>query len=332
MPPPDPLAVFTRICSDATLAAGWRRVRRNGGGAGGDGETPQAFARDLTGSIRRLSRELREGCYRPGPLRSWVIAKPGGGVRRLAVPPVRDRVAQSAAVIILAPLVESRMSRASFAYRAGLSVEQAAALVTFYRLRGFTWVVDGDIADFFPSILHAPLRARFVEAVDCQRTRDLIALWLAAFSPAGRGLAQGAPLSPLLSNLALADVDRAVDSRKVRLVRYADDFLLMTRTRPEAEAAAARLAELLRPLGLTLNAAKTRIAHLDEGIRFLGYRFERDRILRSEWARSSTRAGPRAASSPCSSGQTLRLTARVTVYRAVSFPSSSGQPRRRIEL
>jgi len=193
----------------------------------------------------------------------------------------RARIALFLAAIALVPILDAAMSPASFAYRAGLSVEQAAALVTFYRLRGFRWVVDGDIADFFPSILHAPLLALLAELVPCRRSRDLVALWLAGFSRACRGLPQGSPLSPLLSNLALAPVDRAIDSKRVRLVRYADDFLLMTRTREQAEAAAARMAALILPLGLKLNRAKTRVANLDEGIRFLGYRFERGRLERA---------------------------------------------------
>jgi len=273
---------FDDIIAEPSLLAGWRRVRRNGGGAGGDGQTPEQFARRLTHHLTLLSHDLRSGAYRAGPLKISRIAKRNGGVRILAIPPIRDRVVQSAAAIVLAPRLEAMMSPASFAYRSGLSVEQAAALVTVYRLRGYCWVVDGDIADFFPSIRHAPLLSMLTDVVTCRRTRDLVARWLTAFSPDGRGLAQGSPLSPLLSNLALSPVDRAIDGKKVRLVRYADDFLLMTRTRDAAEAAAARMAELIRPMGLTLNAAKTRIAHLDEGIRFLGYRFERDRLGRAE--------------------------------------------------
>jgi CRISPR-associated protein Cas1 len=282
-PPSDTSAasVFASIAAEATLKAAWRRVRRNGGGPGGDGQTPWHFARGIERNIARLSRELMTDRYRPGPLRAGYVVKSDGSVRALAVPSLRDRVAQSAAVMVLAPMLDAQMSGASFAYRAGLSVEQAAALVTFYRLRGFAWVVDGDIAEFFPSILHAPLLALLPGAIDCRRTCDLVALWLAGFSPAGRGLPQGSPLSPLLSNLALSPVDRAIDGKRLRLVRYADDFLLMTRTRDESEAAAAQMAALIRPLGLTLNHAKTRIAHLDEGIRFLGYRFERDRLARA---------------------------------------------------
>ena len=122
----------------------------------------------------------------------------------------------------------------------------------------------------------------FTSAIECRLTISLVRLWLNGFGRNGRGLPQGSPLSPLLSNLALSPVDRAIDGKTVRLVRYADDFLLMTRKRPQAEAAALRLAGLLEPLGLVLNSEKTRVASLDEGIKFLGYWFKRDRLKRVE--------------------------------------------------
>jgi CRISPR-associated protein Cas1 len=278
---PSVLPVFVRIAAEPALLAGWRRVRRNRGGPGGDGQTPWQFAQRLEANVCRLARELAGGCYRPGPLRVSAITKPDGTTRTLAVPSVRDRVAQSSAALALAPIIDAGMSPASFAYRPGLSIEQAAALVTVYRLRGFRWVVDGDIAEFFASILHAPLLDLLEQIVGCRRTRALVALWLDGFSRTGRGLPQGSPLSPLLSNLVLSPVDRLIDGKRVRLVRYADDFLLMTRTREEAEAAAERIAHLIAPLGLALNRDKTRIAHLDEGIRFLGFCFERDRLARA---------------------------------------------------
>jgi len=283
--PPDRPALsplFARIVNEQALLAGWRRVKRNRGGAGGDGQEPRHFARDLKRNIARLARDLAGGSYRPGPLRSWPIAKRDGGVRMLAVPTIRDRVAQTSTAMALAPMLDQLMSPASFAYRAGLSVEQAVALITMYRLRGFRWVVDGDIADFFSSIRHEPLLALLAQMVPCRPTCALIAQWLVGFSPNGRGLAQGSPLSPLLSNLAVSPVDRLIEGKRVRLVRYADDFLLLTRTRAEAEAAAATMSAMIRPLGLTLNPRKTRIAHLDEGIRFLGYTFMRDSLTRTE--------------------------------------------------
>ena len=139
--PLDPMALppIARIAGEPALRAGWRRVRKNRGGPGGDGQTPWQFARALDRNLARLGREIADGSYRPGPLRTGAIAKPDGGMRPLAVPSVRDRVAQAAAVSVLAPILDRAMSPASFAYRAGLSVEQAAALVTFYRLRGFRW-------------------------------------------------------------------------------------------------------------------------------------------------------------------------------------------------
>lgn len=192
---------------------------------------------------------------------------------------MRDRVAQAATAHVFDEVFDSAMAPSSFAYRRGLSVEHAAGLVTVYRLRGFLHVVDGDIADFFDNVPHKAILQALTRA-GCAKTRRLVALWLSGFGPKGRGLAQGSPLSPLLANLVLSPIDRAIETKKVRLVRYADDFLLMARQRAEAEKAAARMAELLHQLGLSLNSEKTRIATLTEGVQFLGLQFKGASVVR----------------------------------------------------
>lgn len=272
-------STFERIAHPDTLRKAWRRVKRNGGGAGGDGQTIKDFARGLDERLACLGRELINDRYRPGPMRRYLIPKPNGKRRKLTVPCVRDRIAQAAAAHVLDAIFDSSMTPSSFAYRRGLSVEHAAGLVTVYRLRGFVHVVDGDIANFFDNAPHdAVLEA--LAAASCARTRRLVALWLAGFGAKGRSLAQGSPLSPLLANLVLSPVDRAIETKKVKLVRYADDFLLMARRHADAERAALRMAELLRPLGLSLNADRTRVATLAEGLRFLGLRFEGASVAR----------------------------------------------------
>ncbi len=278
-------AAFWQMTSRPALADACRRVRRNRSGAGGDGETPEAFAADLAESIGRLSRELREGSYRPGPLTRYPIAKPDGRARWLAVPSFRDRVAQSAAAGVLSAVAEPHFSPASFAYRPGRSVEHAAGMVTTWRLRGFVHVVDGDIADFFDSVRHDVVIDR-LRAIAGYRTRRLVGLWLRGFGArrsvfTRRGLAQGSPLSPLLANLVLDPIDHLMDGRRVKFVRYADDFLLMARTPDAAEAARARLEHELAAIGLALHAGKTRLARLDDGVDFLGLRFQDAGIVRA---------------------------------------------------
>lgn len=262
-----------------SLRTAWKRVRRNGGGPGADQETIERFLQGIDERLSTLTQELTSGRYRPGPLLRYRIPKTNGKWRKLSVPCVRDRVVQAAAAQVLDAIFDSGMAPSSFAYRRGLSVEHAAGLVTMYRLRGFVHVVDGDIADFFDNAPHGAVFGTLRGTV-CPKTLRVVALWLSGFGAKGRGLAQGSPLSPLLANLVLSPVDRAIETKKVKLVRYADDFLLMARRHSDAEKAAAHMAELLRPLGLSLNADKTRIATLTEGVRFLGLRFRGASVVR----------------------------------------------------
>lgn len=287
----DPADLFARMTAPEALREGFARIRRNRSGPGGDGETPEAFARDLDGNIARLCAELRDGRYRPGPLTRYPIPKPDGRKRWLAVPSLRDRIAQGAAAEVLGAHLDGGFSDASFAYRPGRSVEHAAGRVTTWRLKGFVHVVDGDIADFFDSVPHRVVIDRLRRRVPFA-VRRLVGLWLASFGQrrwfrARRGLAQGSPLSPVLANLVLDPIDHALESRRVKLVRYADDFLLMARTAEAAAAARARMEAELKAIGLSLHAGKTRLARLDDGIAFLGLTFTADTVSRETGGREA---------------------------------------------
>jgi len=264
--------IFARIARPETLRRAWHGVRRRGGGPGGDGVTIEAYARDLDRRLSRLARLLLDGRYRPGPMRRFTVPKRTGGVRRIAVPCIADRVVQTAVVRELQPCLEPRLGDASFAYRRGLSVEHAIARLLVYRLWGHPWLLEADILRCFDSIPHDRLLKELPEWIGCARTRDLIRGWLHAFSRRGRGIPQGAPVSPLLLNLYLDPVDRAVARRRARLVRYADDLVVACRRREEAEKARERLQQALAVRGLLLAPEKTRITHVAEGIDFLGYR------------------------------------------------------------
>lgn len=272
------IAPLAAIARREVLAAAFARVARGGGAAGGDGVTVARFALDAGRYLAELAEDLRAGCYRPGRHRRHGIPKANGGTRVLSVPCVRDRIVQSALAQALDRAFDATMDPASFAYRRGLSVQHAAAEVLLHRLRGHVWVVDGDIENFFDSVPHDRLIAMLDTLGVCPRSIALVRLWLHAHAPHGAGLAQGSPLSPVLSNLYLSPFDRAARTRRTRLVRYADDFLLMARSLAEAERARDRARKALAALGLTLNPAKTRIAHLDDGIVFLGLAIKGERI------------------------------------------------------
>ncbi len=264
--------IFETVASEDNLRAAWRQVRRNKGMAGGDGVTIEQFAVRLEDNLRALREAVLTGCYLPGPLLRLPIRKKAGGMRILAIPSLVDRIMQTSVVMVLNKEIDGRLSEASYAYRPNRSAAQAVAQALTYQLWGYEWVLDGDIEAYFDSIRHGVLQTDIKRFVPCRRTRDLIALWLHRFSPSGIGIPQGAPISPLLANLYLDPVDRAVHGRRTRLVRYADDFLVLTTRQARAMRAWKQMETLLAGRGLRLNAEKTRVRHIAKGrIIFLGH-------------------------------------------------------------
>ncbi|MFP5516980.1 MAG: CRISPR-associated endonuclease Cas1 [Alphaproteobacteria bacterium] len=272
--------LFDRMSSLELLEQGWLKVWRNAGAAGGDGMSVRDFADDSAIRLLRLQRDLRAGTYVPGPVRSVPVPKRSGGVRVLAIPCVTDRVAQTAAALVLSPRLDADMSDASFGYRPGRGVRHAVDRIALHRRAGYLWVVDGDIERYFDSVPHGRLLDRLERSVDDPLVLDLVSLWLESFSPNGLGLPQGAPVSPLLSNLYLDDVDDRIAGDGVRLVRFADDFVLMCRSETAAEAARDHVRALLAEQGLRLNPDKTRIVPFEQGFRFLGHLFVRSLVLK----------------------------------------------------
>ena len=280
------MRMFDAATSVPALTEAWIKTLRKGGGPGGDGETIERFARQAEFRIARLAHELQADLYRPGPLRRVSVPKRSGeGMRVLSIPCVVDRIAQRATAAVLSAALEPQFSDASFGYRPGRSVGQAVARVDALRRQGFTWVVDADIKAFFDTVPHAPLCARLEAGGIDPQLVDLIELWLEGFSAEGTGLAQGSPISPALANLHLDALDDSFGPRgAVRIVRFADDFVLLTRCRPGAEAALVKAQERLAAGGLRLNLAKTRIVPYDQALRFLGHLFLRGMVMPSDEA------------------------------------------------
>lgn len=286
-----PASLLQKALSHSQLAAAWERVAANGGAPGVDGVTVEAFARQRAIHLRALPRAVLGGRYRASPLRECLIPKaspePGlsaPAMRRLAIPTVADRVLQTAVAMALTPALEREFADTSFAYRKGRSVQQATARVGQLRDQGFVWVVDADIEAFFDSIPHAPLLQALSPFVGGDaRVLSLVGQWLAAplLTVAGRllprhqGAPQGSPLSPLLSNLYLDMLDDALIDADHRLVRFADDFVILCRKRVDAEDALELTQEVLQSLSLRLNSDKTRIVDFNQGFKFLGVNFVR---------------------------------------------------------
>lgn len=280
-----PVPLIELALDPGNLFTAWEKVRKNAGMPGVDGQGIDDFAHNVFGRLLTLKHQVERKEYRPLPLRALSIPKPDGSERRLAVPAVRDRILQTAVARILAPLCDKHLEESSYAYRAGRSVPMALARVAHYRDQGYQWVVDADIHTFFDEIDHALLLAKLRRTVADHSLLPLIELWLAAtLQPHDggqprlltRGVPQGSPLSPLLSNLYLDDFDEAMLERNLRLVRFADDFLILCRDREAARQALELTEAVVDALRLRLKPEKTRVTHFDEGFSFLGVDFIRN--------------------------------------------------------
>jgi len=273
--------VFEAICRAEELQRAWAKVWSNAGAAGGDNVTVERFFRDAQARIRRLIRSLRDGSYRPGPVRRVLIPKPSGkGLRPLSIPCIADRVVQTAVAEHLTPLLDEEFEPSSFGYRPGRSVEQAVAQIAAARAEGFGWVVDADIERYFETIPHDRLMERWHQSVSRGPLTELIWTWITHAAPDGRGLGQGSPLSPLLANLYLDRVDEQLHGKGARLVRFADDFVVLCRSEGAAEQAMDRAERLLAEAGLALNREKSRVVDFDRGFRFLGHLFVRSMTMK----------------------------------------------------
>lgn len=290
MPNVDPDAnLFLAATRLDRLETAWQRVQSNAGCAGADGMTTAMFAPRAANRLLGLQRRLHDGTYRPQPLRLFEIPKSDGSFRQLAVPAVIDRIAQTAVTSVLNDVIDPALEEVSFAYRPGRSVAQAVAAIGRYRDQGFQWVLEGDVEKFFDRIPHEPLVRRVEEMLapydGHELLVDLIELWLESgalsLRSPGVGIAQGSPLSPLLSNFYLDTVDEhfVQQHAKLRLVRFADDFVVLARDQAKAAGALDAMREILAAHGLGLNPDKTRICSFDHGFRFLGHLFVRSMIV-----------------------------------------------------
>ena len=265
----------------------WEHVSENAGCAGADGVSVRQFQSALRENLRFLQADIRSGAYRPWPLLRIEVAKRDGGARTLTIPPVRDRVAQTSVHLVLQPVFEAEFESCSFGYRPGVSVRDAVVRIREYHEQGYRWVVDADIAQFFDSIDHARLLARVARIVGDRDVLRLLQSWMRAvvwdgnaLSSIVRGVPQGVVTSPSLANLFLDDLDESLCAQGFKLVRYADDFIVLCRTRADAERALEVTDDLVAALDLELNEAKTAIRSFDTGFTFLGVTFEGSRAMR----------------------------------------------------
>ena len=282
--------LFEKITSVETLRQGWDKVRKNNGMEGVDHQTCYMFGLKADEHLKQLRNELIECTYEALPLLRLDIPKPGSKKKRmLLIPAVRDRVVQSSTAIVLQPIFEKELENCTFAYRPGLSYLDAIETLRQLREEGYRWVVDADISAYFDNVDHALLFERFRELVPDPDVEALIRQWVRADMihdyrriRRSKGLPQGAVVSPMLANLFLDRFDEALVEKGFRPVRYADDFVIVCRSKPKAEAALELTEELLEGLNLQLHPEKTRLTTFDDGFRFLGSLFIRSLILPSK--------------------------------------------------
>ena len=297
------MTLFDQITAMSTLLRAFDRVEENHGGPGVDGETVEDFGTQLESRLLALRQSLRSGSYRPAPLLHMGMAKAEGGIRILRIPCVRDRVAQTAAALVLTPVLDPEFEDVSYGYREGRSVDQAVRRIMQLRDRGFRWVVDADIERYFDEIPIDKLLERLARHVDEEAVLALVRRWLTAEVREGaggyrmsKGVAQGSPLSPLLANLYLDRLDEAHLRAGHKLVRFADDFVILCKTRPDAEQALDLAEAELRKMQLALNPTKTRITHFDHGFKYLGTIFLRSLVMRARYREPDPLWGPASAS------------------------------------
>ena len=265
------------------LQAAWKRVAANQGKGGVDGMSIAEFARNADERLQKLSEVLRDGTYKPLPVRRAYIPKLGTKERRpLGIPAVIDRVVQTALRNVIEPIFEREFDPSSYGFRPNLGCDDALREVERLLASGHVHVVDVDLRKYFDSIPFNGLMAEVARRIADGRVLDLIEAYLHQGILEGlklwtpeQGTPQGAVISPLLANVYLHPIDVAMREAGYALVRYADDMVVLCRSREEAQAALAKLRELLEARRLQLHPEKTRLAHLRErpGFQFLGYVF-----------------------------------------------------------
>ena len=275
---PETLQLMEAVVERENMKTAWLRVKGNKGAAGVDGMSVDALLPYLREQWPSIKDDLLAGRYQPSPVRKVEIPKPGGGMRQLGIPTVLDRLIQQALHQVLQPIFDSRFSASSYGFRPGRGAHQAVTQAKAYVAEGKRWVVDLDVEKFFDRVNHDILMARLARKIKDKRILRLIRRYLQAgmmasglVSPRTEGTPQGGPLSPLLSNILLDDLDKELERRGHSFCRYADDCNMYVRSRRAGERLMSSLSHFLaEKLRLKVNEAKSAV---DRPWRrkFLGY-------------------------------------------------------------
>ncbi|WP_237266529.1 group II intron reverse transcriptase/maturase [Thauera humireducens] len=271
--------LLLQALAKANMEAAWKRVKSNRGSAGVDGLSIAETAAYLRAHWPRIRESLLDGSYRPSPVRRVQIPKSDGGVRELGIPTVTDRLIQQALLQVLQPRIDPTFSDHSYGFRPGRRAHDAVLDAQRYVQDGYRVVVDVDLEKFFDRVNHDILMERLARRIEDKAVLRLIRCYLVAGIMGGgvvmerfEGTPEGGPLSPLLANVLLDEVDRELERRGHRFVRYADDCNVYVRSRRAGERVLAGLTKLYERLRLKVNDAKTAVAPASRR-KFLGYAF-----------------------------------------------------------
>jgi group II intron reverse transcriptase/maturase len=266
-----------RITEELMLKA-FKAVKKNRGAAGIDKVTIQMYESNLSENQLSLMKELKEGTYRPIPLRRQYIPKSDGKMRPLGIPSVRCRIAQEVVRRLINSTFENRFHENSFGFRPGRNCHQAVERVLEFAQQGNRWVVDVDIKGFFDNIPHKLIMDSIAARIADGNILDLIERFLNSgvmeegeLRPTTKGTPQGGVISPLLANIALNHLDWFMAEKGLLFSRYADDFVVLCKTEPDAERALEAVRIYLGQMELQVSHEKTKICHFTEGFNFLGF-------------------------------------------------------------
>jgi RNA-directed DNA polymerase len=283
--------LLERVLSRPNMQQAWKRVKANQGAPGVDGMSIDRFPDFAREKWPHIRQSLAAGTYQPNPVKRVEIPKPTGGLRPLGIPTVMDRLIQQAVAQVLVPIFDPYFSDLSYGFRPGRSAHDAVRKVQQYIKDGFRWAVDMDLAKFFDTVNHDVLMHRVARKVHDKRILSLIGRYLRTgvmvngrLQNTTKGVPQGGPLSPLLANIVLDDLDKELELRGHRFVRYADDFLILVKSQKAGERVMASVRRFIeRKLKLKVNEAKSRVAKIDQ-INFLGFTFKAGRVHWSDAA------------------------------------------------